>query len=69
MRSLTATGLRIERLAKQQDGQSVGATIAAILSAKGSRAPVPDAELARTATGRLLLERRVRTEAGCPGSG
>ena len=64
MRSLTRLGTRIERLAKQQDGQSVGAVIAAILDGKGPRAPIPDAELAKTKMGRLLIQRRRRAEAG-----
>ena len=64
MRSLTAAGLRIERLAKQRDGQFVGAVVASILDGKGPRAPVPDEELAQSRMGRLLLKRRRRAEAG-----
>jgi hypothetical protein len=63
---LATLGARIERLAKQQDGQSVGAQVAAILDGKDPRAPVPDELLARSATGRLLLQRRARAKAGHP---
>jgi hypothetical protein len=64
MRSLTPTGLKVERLAKQQDGQTVGATIAAILDVKGPRAPIPDEQLLQTRVGRLLAERRRRWAEG-----
>jgi hypothetical protein len=67
MRSLMATGLRIERLAKQQDRQSIGATVAAILSRREPAPPLTDEELAQTLVGRLLLERRQRAEAGFQG--
>jgi hypothetical protein len=67
MRSLTALGARIERLAAEQGGQSIGAQVADILDGKGPRAPIPDEVLARSATGRVLLERRRRTEANYPG--
>jgi hypothetical protein len=60
MRSLTATGLRIERLAKQQDGQSIGATIATILLRKEPWPRLTDEVLAQSRTGRLLLQRRQR---------
>jgi hypothetical protein len=67
MRSLATVGKQIEQLAKQQDGQSIGAQVAAILDGKASGPRLTDEELARTKVGRLLLERRRRTEADYPG--
>jgi hypothetical protein len=67
VRSLAGVGLKIERLAKQQDGQSIGATIASILSGKDPRAPVSDEVLSHTKVGRLLIQRRQRAEADYPG--
>jgi hypothetical protein len=64
MRSLTALGARIERLAAEQGGQSVGARIAAILEGRDTAPRLSDEVLARSATGRLLLQRRQRAEAG-----
>ena len=64
MRSLTATGLRIERLAKQQDGQSIGSVVAAILDGKAAGPRLSDEQLARSPTGRLLLARRQRAARG-----
>jgi hypothetical protein len=67
VRSLTALGTRIERLAKQQDGQSVSSQIAAILDGKASGPRLTDEEMARSAVGRRRLARRHRAEAGFQG--
>jgi hypothetical protein len=63
---LTSLGTRIERLAKQQSEPSIGAQVAAILDGKDPEARLSDEDLARTRTGRLLLERRRRAEASYP---
>lgn len=63
MRSLTSTGLKIERLAKQQDGQSIGAQIVDILEGRARGPGLTDEDLAKSAVGRLLLQRRARAEA------
>jgi hypothetical protein len=64
MRSLNGVGARIERLARQQDGQSVGAVVAAILDGRHPGPRLSDEELARSPTGRLLLARRQRAARG-----
>ena len=66
MRSLTALGARIERLAAEQGGQSTGAVVAAILEGRHPAPRLTDEELARTRMGRLLLQRQRRAGLGYP---
>jgi hypothetical protein len=63
VRSLSSVGARIERLAKQRDGQSVGAVVASILDGRWSRPRLSDEVLLQTRVGRLLLERQRRAAA------
>jgi hypothetical protein len=64
MRTLAPVGRKIERLAEQQGEENVGVRIVAILSGQEPRPRRSDEELAKTAVGRLLLERRRRAELG-----
>jgi hypothetical protein len=48
MRSLTGLGTRIERLAKQQDGQSIGSVVASILDRRDPGPRLTDKQLAQT---------------------
>jgi hypothetical protein len=67
MRALHHRVARLEVEAERRTTPSVGAMIAAILDGKGPRAPIADAELAKSRVGRLLLQRRQRwAEAGYP---
>ena len=59
---------KLEAAARQGTTPSTGATIAAILEGRHPGPRLSDQELARSATGRRLLERRQRwAEAGYPG--
>jgi hypothetical protein len=67
MRSLTALGARIERLAAEQGGQSIGRQIVDILEGRAPGPPATDEELSRCKVGRLLLARRRRAGLADPG--
>jgi hypothetical protein len=66
----TALHGRVERLeakARQATVPTIGSVVAAILSRRKPGPPITDEELAKSAAGRLLVERQRRAEAGYPG--
>jgi hypothetical protein len=55
---------QLEAEARQESTPTIGRQIVDILEGRTPRTPVPDEELARTATGRVLLARRERAGLG-----